>query len=58
MTEQEQIDKAVSRLAKLLEESEIGTVRRVHIDFQESGQHPYRVEIEEDEYPVIGQATT
>lgn len=50
------VDKAVLALVEALEASEIGTIRKVHIDIQASGEYPYRIEVAEEPLPVPGVA--
>jgi len=52
----EDFDKRVAALVEHAEETTDANVRRITIDVQESGELPYRVEIEDDQYPQVGVA--
>lgn len=50
----EAIEQALKGLVQALQESDIGTVRRLTVDLQASGEHPYQVTTAEEELPLPG----
>jgi hypothetical protein len=53
----EEITRKVEALVAALKDSEIGTVRRITIELQASGEHPFRVAIDEETLDVVGVAS-
>jgi hypothetical protein len=52
----EQIDDVIVRLAALVYDEAPGTPLSLTVDFQQSGEHPYRVSLVEETLPWIGLA--
>lgn len=47
---------AIKRLAEVTREISDGQASSITIDFQASGEFPYRIVIPEEQYPVVGLA--
>lgn len=51
-----EVDSLVAALASAIEAAELGTVSKFEMDFQASGEIPYRVHVAEEVLPLIGLA--
>lgn len=53
-TPQDRLESALAAAVKAARELGEGTVSRITVDPQESGQCPYQVSVLEDQLPVVG----
>jgi hypothetical protein len=54
----ESVAKKVSALVEALYDAELGNVRSLTVDLQDSGEHPFRVIITDEDHPLPGVANT
>lgn len=55
-SDEQRLEEAVARLGQLTRDIAGSGATRVTIDFQQSGELPFRIDVPEETYPVIGLA--
>lgn len=54
--DEKRMNKVVNRLAAVTRDITDGQAASITVDFQASGEFPYRIVIPEEQYPVVGLA--